>query len=385
MAGRPKRVMMLLSNPFRPDPRVHKEAKALVDAGYEVTIICWDREQKYPKQETIDGIQIRRLGPRSSFDSTKIFLKTIRKFWKEARKEMSSMKFDIIQSHDLDTLSPASKEARRRKIPLVYDSHEIYHEMAAERLSGFMVSFVKIYEKRLVKRPDAVFCVNDRFKDILGSWGAREVEVIMGCPPEPVASQELVEDIRREISPDGKPIIMYIGVLEPNRNVLELIEGFTNDKSPMARLLLGGFGTLEKQASSVSGSRYKFIGPVKPKDMAAYTLASDILVAVYDPSFGNNRDSVPNKLFEAMSVSNPIIVAKGTWTGQIVEKLNCGLTVKYGSDEVFQAIDELLADKKLYEKLGRNGRKAFEDKYNWQVMEKRLLITYQRLLSDSND
>ncbi|MCK4757543.1 MAG: glycosyltransferase family 4 protein [Thermoplasmata archaeon] len=385
MAGKQKHVVMLLSNPFRPDPRVHKEAKALVGAGYKVTILCWDREQKYPKQETIDGILIRRLGPESSFTSTKIFLKTIRKFWKEARNEMSSMKIDIIQSHDLDTLSPAVKEAKSRKIPLVYDSHEIYHQMADERLSGFMVKLVKVYEKWLVKKPDAVICVNDRFGDILASWGANVAGVIMGCPPEHVASPEEISRIRQQISPDGKLVVMYIGVLEPNRNVMELVEGFTGGKSPEARLLLGGYGTLEKEVANKSGPRYQFIGPVNPKDMAAYTLASDILVAVYDPAFGNNRDSVPNKLFEAMSVSKPIIVAKGTWTGQTVEKLNCGLAVKYGSDEVFQTIDKLLANKELYEKLGKNGRMAFEAEYNWPVMEKRLLKIYHRLFSNSND
>ncbi len=385
MANRPKHVVMLLSNPFRPDPRVHKEAKALIEAGYRVTILCWDREQKYPKVETVDGIQIRRFGPKSSFDSTKIFLKTIRKFWKEVRKEMAGMEMDILHSHDLDTLSPAVKEAKARKIPLVYDSHEIYHEMAAERLSGIIAGLVKTYEKKMVKRPDAVLCVNERFRDILASWGARDIEVIMGCPPEPVASPEIIERIRQEISPDGRPVVTYIGVLEPNRNVLELVEGFTNDLSPEARLLLGGYGSLEEQVAKESGPRYKFIGPVKPGDMAAYTLASDILVAVYDPAFGNNRDSVPNKLFEAMSVSKPIIVARGTWTGQLVEKLECGLAVKYGTDEVFQAIDGLLADRELYEKLGANGRKAFETEYNWPTMEKRLLKVYHALFSISDD
>ncbi len=379
-----KHVVMLLSNPFRPDPRVHKEAKALINAGYKVTILCWDREQTYPKQETIDSIQLIRLGPKSSFDSTKVFLKTIKKFWKETKQEMSAMKIDIIHAHDLDTLAPAVKEAKKRKIPLVYDSHEIYHEMVAERMSGFIVNRVKSYEQKMARKPDAVLCVNDRFQSIIQSWGAKNVNVIMGCPPEPVASIEEIQKLRKEISPDNKPVVMYIGVLEPNRNVLELVDGFTGDKSPEARLLLGGFGTLEKQVSGKSGPRYKFIGPVKPKDMAAYTLAADILVAVYDPSFGNNRDSVPNKLFEAMSVSKPIIVAKDTWTGQTVEKLNCGLTVKYGSDEVFQAINKLLADKELYEKLGANGRRAFDGEYNWPNMEKRLIELYKGLSASKN-
>lgn len=374
-----KHVIMLLSNPFRPDPRVHKEAGALVKGGYEVTILCWDREQKYSREETVDGIKIKRFGPKSSFEDTKLFLRTLPGFWKLARKEMAGMKADFIHAHDLDTLSPAVKEGRKRKIPVIYDSHEIYHEMASERLGSFMVGMVKSYEMRMVKKPNAVVCVNDRFKSIIESWGARNVTVIMGCPPKPDAPATLVESLKKQISPDTRPIVVYIGVLEPNRNLKELANGFSGEKCPSARLVVGGYGTLEKEIAAMKGQRLSFIGPVKPSDLPAYTLAADILVAVYDPAFGNNRDSVPNKLFEAMSAGKPIIVAKGTWTGQTVEKTGCGLTVEYGTDGVFQAIDRLLADKALYEKCAANGLKAFNGEYNWPNMEKRLLGLYSGL------
>jgi glycosyltransferase involved in cell wall biosynthesis len=46
-----RRVVMLLSNAFRPDPRVLKEARSLAGAGYEVTVIAWDREGAYPPEE----------------------------------------------------------------------------------------------------------------------------------------------------------------------------------------------------------------------------------------------------------------------------------------------------------------------------------------------
>ena len=39
-----RRVLMLLSNPFAPDPRVYKEARTLTRNGYTVTIIAWDRQ-----------------------------------------------------------------------------------------------------------------------------------------------------------------------------------------------------------------------------------------------------------------------------------------------------------------------------------------------------
>lgn len=43
-----KSIVMLLSNAFRPDPRVAREAKTLADAGHQVTILCWDRQVEFP-------------------------------------------------------------------------------------------------------------------------------------------------------------------------------------------------------------------------------------------------------------------------------------------------------------------------------------------------
>ncbi|MCK4432384.1 MAG: glycosyl transferase family 1, partial [Methanomicrobia archaeon] len=64
-----KKVIMLLSNPFKPDPRVYKEAKSLVNNGYDVTVFAWDRECKYPKKEIIDGIKIERVRLKAPYDS----------------------------------------------------------------------------------------------------------------------------------------------------------------------------------------------------------------------------------------------------------------------------------------------------------------------------
>jgi len=46
-------IVMLLSNPFRPDPRVLKEAESLQATGYNVTILCWDRQAAYPLEESL--------------------------------------------------------------------------------------------------------------------------------------------------------------------------------------------------------------------------------------------------------------------------------------------------------------------------------------------
>jgi glycosyltransferase involved in cell wall biosynthesis len=377
------RVLMLLSNPFRPDPRVHKEAKALIKAGHKVTIACWDREKKHQEKQTIDGIEIVRFGPRSAFSKPVKVMVTLPLFWSRAFSFSMKREWDIVHSHDLDTLPLGIVLTKLKRLPLVYDSHEIYSSMVAEVLQGAPFRLTRRLERWSVKKPDAVVCVNDRFATILDGWGVKRSVIVMGCPEVSEVPENVREALRKELSPDGTPIVLYVGMLEPHRNQVELARGFAGDKCPAALFIMGGFGSLAGEIKGIKGPRFKFIGEVKPSELPSYNHAADILVAVYDPAYGNNRDSVPNKLFEAMSAARPIVVAKGTWTGETVEKLGCGLTAAYGTDEVFQAIDRLLSDRTLNGECSKNGKGAHLKEYNWPHMEKRLLALYADLLPES--
>ena len=55
-------VAMLVSNRHDPDPRVQKEAEALVKAGHSVCIYAYDRLHEMPIQnEIINGVKIKRI------------------------------------------------------------------------------------------------------------------------------------------------------------------------------------------------------------------------------------------------------------------------------------------------------------------------------------
>jgi hypothetical protein len=54
------RIVMLLSASGTADPRVAKEAEALVAGGYEVVVLAWDREKRDPAIIERDGWRIRR-------------------------------------------------------------------------------------------------------------------------------------------------------------------------------------------------------------------------------------------------------------------------------------------------------------------------------------
>ena len=55
------KILMLLSNEYRPDPRVRKEAMTLHDAGHEVTVLCWNRSLKALDHQDDGGVRIERV------------------------------------------------------------------------------------------------------------------------------------------------------------------------------------------------------------------------------------------------------------------------------------------------------------------------------------
>lgn len=124
-----RQALMLLSNCFDPDPRVHNEARSLVEHGYGVEIVAWDRERLRPANEAIDGIEVRRVFVASSHGRgwTQMFVMPL-VFLRMIRKALS-VNFDIVHCHDFDTLPAGLLLGWIRRKPVVYDSHEDYAGM----------------------------------------------------------------------------------------------------------------------------------------------------------------------------------------------------------------------------------------------------------------
>ncbi|MBT9151617.1 MAG: GDP-mannose-dependent alpha-(1-6)-phosphatidylinositol monomannoside mannosyltransferase [candidate division WS2 bacterium] len=149
------------------------------------------------------------------------------------------------------------------------------------------------------------------------------------------------------------------------------------------RLIIAGYGDqvkeIEEWANEAMG-KVKFVGKISYTEVLERTMASALLFALYEPVVPTTRYAGGNKLFEAMMANKPILVSKGTTMADIVERENCGLIVDCNSvDEIKKAIVRLKDSPELCRQLGANGRRAYEQKYNWEIMEQRLLSLYQEI------
>ena len=87
----------------------------------------------------------------------------------------------------------------------------------------------------------------------------------------------------------------------------------------------------------------------------------------------NYIDSLPVKMFEYMAVGLPVIAFNFPLWKSIVEENNCGLCVNpMNPEEIAKAINELLSDNELAQKMGANRRQLVLDKYNWVIEEIKL-------------
>jgi glycosyltransferase involved in cell wall biosynthesis len=376
------KVIMLLSNPFEPDVRVHKEAKALVENGYDVEIIAWDRNRQYAKREVVGNIEVnrfQRIAEYGTFLSTglNLFLFNLYLFLILLRKE-----FDIIHCNDFDTLMSGTLAGKVKNKKVVYDAHELYAEAVANVTPPFIVRLLKRIDAYLIRHVDAVICVSESQARLFRKHGPKKLETVLNCPEIVNVDSVRISDLRQKLDPDNsKMIVLYIGAFHHQRMLVELTELFLNIEDDFI-LVIGGFGTLEEKIRSSVSKNIRYLGKVDPDVAIAYNNAADVLVAMYDPKNKNNRIGLPNKLFEAMTAGKPVLVSKGSHAGEIVTAEKCGIAVEYGNkEEMLRVLKKLKSDRAFYDSLSKNGREAARNRYNWGIMKSKLLIIYGNLPS----
>ena len=94
----------------------------------------------------------------------------------------------------------------------------------------------------------------------------------------------------------------------------------------------------------------------------------------------NHLDAQPNKMFEYMSAGMPIITSNFPLWAEIVKENGCGLCVDpLKPEQIAIAIEYINSNPKEADNMGKNGKKAVLEKYNWGVEEVKLVNLYSRL------
>lgn len=368
-------VVILRSNPIAPDPRVEKEAKTLDKSGYEVIVVGWDRTGKLPHIETHNNVKIERISLPAEFGAGVRNLPYLLRWqfrlliwlWKNRKK------YQIIHACDFDTILPAFLMKFFYGKKIVYDVFDFYADML-RKTPNFLCNIIRKIDLWVMGKVDALILADEMRIDQIRGARPRRIEFIYNSPetylPTPI--------IRFT---QGRLRIAYVGLLQVERGLLEMLE--VMKRHPEWELYLAGFGGDSERILTVAKNlpNVRIYGRIPYEKALELYSEADVLFATYDPKIPNHRYSSANKLFEAMMLGKPIIVARGTGMDKIVEKYKLGFVVTYGDiNQIENALEKLaLWDQKQWEDFSLYVKNFFKENYSWEIMEKRLVNLYKCL------
>ncbi|HML05240.1 MAG TPA: glycosyltransferase family 4 protein [Methanobacterium sp.] len=362
---RKNKILMVISYP---DTRLKKELESFKKNGYDVSLIIWERSWPFPLDSDIEVKSLKLNVPVGH-------IKTLFYFpvwWCFLLFWLLKMRWDVIHSVNFDTFLFSMFIAKIKGNPIVYDIFDSYGDMMGRILRPIISNM----DKFIMKFADAIIIADDTRTLQIAKNLKNNIVTINNTPEGSLFPEK--DDINNhddefKIFLGGKIIeergtCKIISAIKGMEDVKLIIKGFCSEENYKNKLFAMVNG-MENVDMDLNGVPYE--------EIVQNMLEADLTIALYDPSIPNNKYASPNKLFESMASGIPIIVNGNNPMENIVRNEDCGLVIPFDNDKALRdAIFRVKNDPMLQKRLGNNGRKAYLNKYNWNIMEQRLIAIY---------
>lgn len=190
----------------------------------------------------------------------------------------------------------------------------------------------------------------------------------------------LFHPCRRDPAGDRPPTITCVARMEAVKNHLQLLEAaqLLHERGLDFRVRLVGDGPLREPYEAFCDragirSKIEFVGYCD--DVPAVLADTDIAVLT------SVKEGIPRAVIEPMAMGLPVVATRVSGTREVVRDGETGILVELGdATALANALQRLLADAALREKLGARGRQIAEADFDEQRVIERLAEMYGELL-----
>ena len=387
-----KKCCMVVHHYFPRDVRVRREARALAQAGWDVSVVCLKRDGE-PSREHFRGIDIRRQGvSRHRGSPLPVYLAEYAVMTARSTAAMIGLvaagKFDVVHVHTPpDFLVLSALPAMAAGAKLVLDIHDLSPELYSQRFGTVGGSLARLMlqgaERGACSLATRVITVTEVFKDRLVERGvpSGKISVIRNCPDEEI----FVPPARRRASPGQGFKVVHHGTLVRRYGLEVLLDAFANlaEVVPHATLDIFGEGDLEpvlrsKAESAGLSGRVTFHGDVLQDELTDF-LAEAHLCVVPNLNDGFTDMLLPTKLLEALRMGCPTVASKTSMIARVLNDDEVCMVAPGDVDALAGAMIRLASDPDLRRELGDRGKKASE-RFSWAREKYKLTDLYDSLL-----
>jgi glycosyltransferase involved in cell wall biosynthesis len=299
----------------------------------------------------------------------------------------SKINYSIVWANDLPTLYPAYTISKKLNCKLVFDAHEIYVETLNQffpKKANFLYSIVfacllkimkwhgNAIENKIIPEVDLFISVNDSLINYFKNYhNIKKTMVIMNFPITSEKSDTKF-DFRLNYEWSISDIIfLYQGVFNQGRG-LELLIDLFNKLPDNYKLILIGEGSLKNQLEKLCVKhklthKIKFMARQPSDKLLHFTAAADFGINLLEPINKSKALASPNKLFEYIHASLPVIASNSNENIKIFSKYNVG----YLTENSIESLKNILLNINQQEviKFKKNCEKA-KTEFNWEKQEK---------------
>jgi glycosyltransferase involved in cell wall biosynthesis len=366
-----KNISHLTSVHPRFDTRIfHKMCRSLANQGFSVNLVVADGKG----DETREGVKIFDAGAsKGRFDRIsnapgRVFVKAL------------ALNADLYHLHDPE-LIPIGLKLKKLGKRVIFDSHEdVPRQMLTKPylnrpMRWGIAQALRFYEAWACKKFDGVITATPSIRDKFLSINSNSVDINNFPLLDELASA--TSWVKKE------PVVCYVGGIGKIRGIVKVTQAMELLQSVARLQLAGQFGekALQDRVQALPGwqrvDALGFVDRTGVRDVLARSMAG---LVTFLPA-PNHIDAQPNKMFEYMSAGIPVIASDFPLWREIIAGNDCGLLVDpLDPVQIAEAIDYLVTHPDEAERMGRNGRRAVLEQYNWPTEEKKLLGFYERVL-----
>ncbi len=335
---------------------------SLAENGYDVVLVG----RKLPSSLPLRQEKFRQKRLRCWFKKGKFFYAeyNARLFFYLLFKKM-----DAICAIDLDTILPCLRVSSWKKIPRIYDAHELFTGLKEVATRPAVLKAWTRIERKAVPMFTFGYTVSESIAEEFRKRYGVNYETIRNVP----RLQEMNEQAAKQ------RYILYQGAVNEARAFEQLVPAM---KQVNARLVVCGDGNfMGKLRQLISennvGDKVVLKGMLLPDEIWKVSQQAYIGVAVAENTGLNQYLALPNKFFDYIHAGLPQLTMDFPEYQRVNEQYNVALLIgDTNPSTIASALNKLLTDDVLYTTLRENCLMA-RQVLNWEQEEKKLLAFYK--------
>lgn len=349
------------------DARVNKTCLVLLECGFNVVLIGRELPHSLPLPNwPFKSVRMRLLFKKGPLF---YFFFNLRLFFR-----LLFLKSDLVYANDLDTLLPNYLISKIKRIPLIYDSHELFCEVPELQNSYLKRKLWLALERKIVSKLKYAVTVNESIADVLFTQYQVPFTVVRNIAQ---VDLEFKPKTRSELNlPLNKKIVLLQGAgINIDRGAEELIEAMRYVNGVL--LLIIGSGDVweilkQKITEFNLNEKVQLIEKLPKTQLMHYTYNADLGLSIDKNTNLNYFFSLPNKIFDYIHAGVPILASRLPEIEKVITQYAIGSFIEnHEPAHIAEKINALL-NSENYQDYKKNTRKAKLD-LNWDTEKQKLM------------